>query len=45
MLMIGITVSLIVLIFYPQIMAMMQVGFVSLETWFEQSLNQLRQGL
>ncbi|MDF2865825.1 MAG: hypothetical protein K0R72_643 [Clostridia bacterium] len=44
-LIIGITITLIVVIFYPQIMSIMTVGFNSIQTWFSGALSKIGQPL
>lgn len=43
MLMIGITITLIVVIFYPQIISIMTLGFDSIQTWFSGALSKIGQ--
>ena len=40
-LMMGIAVSLIVVIFYPQLMNLMNSTFTTLEVWFNNAINSL----
>jgi competence protein ComGC len=40
-LMVGVAISLIVVIFYPQIMSIMDTGFESLQNWFENALSNI----
>lgn len=42
-LMIGIAIALIVVVFYPQIMGLMDASFTSLETWFHGALGRIGQ--
>lgn len=43
MLMIGVAIALIVVVFYPQIMALMNTTFTGLESWFTNALSQIGQ--
>jgi hypothetical protein len=42
-LMVGVAISLIVIVFYPQITSLMSTGFQSLEVWFKDALSSIGQ--
>ncbi|MDD2376864.1 MAG: hypothetical protein PHD15_05515 [Clostridia bacterium] len=42
-LMVGVAIALIVVVFYPQIMLLMNVGFSNMESWFVDALIEIGQ--
>lgn len=42
-LMVGVAIALIVVVFYPQIMHLMNVGFSGMESWFVDALVKIGQ--
>lgn len=42
-LMVGVAIALIVVVFYPQIMNLMNVGFSNMESWFVDALTEIGQ--
>jgi len=40
-LMVGVAIALIVVVFYPQIMALMNIGLDGLNIWFEEALSKI----
>lgn len=44
-LMVGISIALIVVIFYPQIVNLMNTGFSGISNWFQNALNTIGQNI
>jgi len=42
-LMVGVSIALIVVVFYPQIMLLMNVGFSGMQSWFVDALTKIGQ--
>jgi len=40
-LMVGVAIALIVVVFYPQIMTLMNIGLDGLNIWFEEALSKI----